>query len=136
MLLLPTRRSCGRSGRTTSFLKGRGSRTAIRSTVPGRIDALADASVQRSEVIEPLWKMEEKCFFSVRGWEGNGARGIRFDKIMVFEEYRSFDKFQQLRHAVGSGTLTLRVAEVLPASLLAWRWIGSKRSGPRGRTLC
>ncbi|WP_258366523.1 zinc-binding dehydrogenase [Curtobacterium sp. MCPF17_011] len=35
---------------------------------------------------------------------------------MVFSEYRSFDKLEQLRHAVESGTLTPRVAEVLPAA--------------------
>jgi hypothetical protein len=56
------------------------------------------------------------AFFSVRGWEGNGARVIQFEKIMVFEEHRSFDKLEELQHSVAGGTVTPRAADVLPAA--------------------
>lgn len=58
-------------------------------------------------------------FFDVRGWEGNGLRGIEFVRVMVFSEYRSFDELEQLGHAVESGTLTPWAAEALPASRAA-----------------
>ncbi|WIB78765.1 NADP-dependent oxidoreductase [Curtobacterium sp. MCPF17_002] len=111
--------------------RGAGFAAAVRALVPGGVDALADASVQKDEVVDAV--KDGGAFFSVRGWEGNGARGIRFDKIMVFEEYRSFDKLEQLRHAVESGTVTPRVAEVLPAARAAEAHERLEAGGTRGR---
>ncbi|MBA8989911.1 NADPH:quinone reductase-like Zn-dependent oxidoreductase [Curtobacterium pusillum] len=103
----------------------------VRDLVPDGVDALADASVQQDEVVDAV--SDGGAFFSVRGWKGNGARGIRFDTIMVFEDYRSFDKLEQLRHAVDSGTLTPRVAEVLPAARAAEAHERLEAGGTRGR---
>lgn len=111
--------------------RGAGFAAAVRAIVPSGVDALADASVQKAEVVDAV--RDGGAFFSVRGWEGNGDRGIRFDRIMVFEEYRSFDKLEQLRHAVESGTVTPRVAEELPAARAAEAHERLEAGGTRGR---
>lgn len=111
--------------------RGEGFAAAVRALVPDGVDALADAAVQRDEVVDAV--RDGGVFLDVRGWEGNGARGIRFEQIMVFGEYRSFDKLEQLRHAVESGTLTPRVAEVLPAARAAEAHSRLEAGGTRGR---
>jgi NADPH:quinone reductase-like Zn-dependent oxidoreductase len=111
--------------------RGEGFADAVRAIVPDGVNALADAAVQRDAVVGAV--RDGGAFFDVRGWEGNGARGIRFDKIMVFEEYRSFDKLEQLRHAVEGGTLTPRVAEVLPAGRAGEAHSRLEAGGTRGR---
>ncbi|MFS2073954.1 zinc-binding dehydrogenase, partial [Curtobacterium sp. CT11-133] len=58
---------------------------------------------------------------------------IRFEQIAVFAEYRSFEKLEQLRHAVESGTVTPRVAEVLPASRAGEAHERLEAGGTRGR---
>lgn len=94
--------------------RGGGFAAAVRALVPDGVDALADAAVQRDEVVEAV--RDGGVFLDVRGWSGDGSRGIRFEQVMVFSEYRSFDKLEQLRHAVEGGTVVPRVAEVLPAA--------------------
>ncbi|WP_336697147.1 NADP-dependent oxidoreductase [Curtobacterium sp. USHLN213] len=111
--------------------RGDGFAAAVRALVPDGVDALADAAVQRASVVDAV--RDGGVFLDVRGWEGNGARGIRFEQIAVFAEYRSFDKLEQLRHAVESGTVTPRVAEVLPASRAREAHERLEAGGTRGR---
>ncbi len=111
--------------------RGNGFAAAVRGLVPDGVDALADAAVQRASVVDAV--RDGGVFLDVRGWEGNGARGIRFEQIAVFAEYRSFDKLEQLRHAVESGTVTPRVAEVLPASRAGEAHERLEAGGTRGR---
>ncbi|MBT1681233.1 NADP-dependent oxidoreductase, partial [Curtobacterium aurantiacum] len=47
--------------------------SAVRELVPEGVDALADAAVQRDEVVDAV--RDGGVFFDVRGWQGNGARG-------------------------------------------------------------
>ncbi len=98
--------------------------------VHGGVDALADAAVQRDEVVDAV--RDGGFFADVRGWEGNGARGIRFERIMVFSEYTSFDLLEELRQAVEDGVLTPRVAEVLPATRAAEAHERLAAGGTRG----
>jgi NADPH:quinone reductase-like Zn-dependent oxidoreductase len=118
-------------GPTHAVARGDGFAAAVRELVPDGVDALADAAVQRAEVVDAV--RDGGVFLDVRGWEGDGARGIRFEQIMVFAEYRSFDKLEQLRHAVESGTVTPRVAEVLPASRAGEAHERLEAGGTRGR---
>jgi len=111
--------------------RGDGFADAVRAIVPEGVDALADAAVQRSAVVGAV--RDGGVFLDVRGWAGDGSRGIRFEQVMVFEEYRSFDKLEQLRHAVESGTVTPRVAEVLPAARAAEAHERLEAGGTRGR---
>lgn len=105
--------------------------SAVRELVPDGADALADAAVQRSSVVDAV--RDGGVLLDVRGWSGDGSRGIRFEQVAVFSEYRSFDKLEQLRHAVEGGTLVPRVAEVLPASRAGEAHERLEAGGTRGR---
>ncbi len=111
--------------------RGDGFAAAVRALVPDGVDALADAAVQRGVVVDAV--RDGGVFLDVRGWSGDGSRGIRFEQVAVFSEYRSFDKLEQLRHAVEGGTLVPRVAEVLPASRAAEAHERLEAGGTRGR---
>ncbi|GGL91836.1 zinc-binding alcohol dehydrogenase [Curtobacterium citreum] len=111
--------------------RGDGFAAAVRGIVPDGADALADAAVQREEVVDAV--RDGGVFADVRGWEGNGARGIRFERIMVFGEYTSFDLLEELRQAVEDGVLTPRVAEVLPAARAGEAHERLAAGGTRGR---
>ncbi|GAA3334595.1 NADP-dependent oxidoreductase [Curtobacterium albidum] len=111
--------------------RGDGFAAAVREIVPGGADALADAAVQREEVVDAV--RDGGVFADVRGWEGNGTRGIRFERIMVFSEYTSFDLLEELRQAVEDGVLTPRVAEVLPAARAGEAHERLAAGGTRGR---
>lgn len=111
--------------------RGDGFAAAVRGIVPDGADALADAAVQREEVVDAV--RDGGVFADVRGWEGNGARGIRFERIMVFGEYTSFDLLEELRQVVEDGVLTPRVAEVLPAARAGEAHERLAAGGTRGR---
>jgi len=111
--------------------RGDGFAAAVRGIVPDGVDALADAAVQRDEVVDAV--RDGGFFADVRGWEGNGARDIRFERIMVFSEYTSFDMLEELRQAVEDGILVPRVAEVLPASRASEAHERLEAGGTRGR---
>ncbi|TCU86075.1 NADPH:quinone reductase-like Zn-dependent oxidoreductase [Curtobacterium sp. PhB191] len=111
--------------------RGDGFAAAVRALVPDGVDALADAAVQRGVVVDAV--RDGGVFLDVRGWSGDGSRGIRFEQVMVFSEYRSFDKLEQLRHAVEGGTVVPRVAEVLPASRAGEAHERLEAGGTRGR---
>ncbi|MGW8432613.1 NADP-dependent oxidoreductase [Curtobacterium citreum] len=111
--------------------RGDGFAAAVRGIVPDGADALADAAVQREEVVDAV--RDGGVFADVRGWEGNGARGIRFERIMVFSEYTSFDLLEELRQAVEAGVLTPRVAEVLLAARAGEAHERLAAGGTRGR---
>ncbi|MFJ4073636.1 NADP-dependent oxidoreductase [Curtobacterium sp. NPDC089991] len=111
--------------------RGDGFAAAVRELVPDGVDALADAAVQRGVVVDAV--RDGGVFLDVRGWSGDGSRGIRFVQVAVFSEYRSFDKLEQLRHAVEGGTVVPRVAEVLPASRAGEAHERLEAGGTRGR---
>ncbi|RPE75709.1 NADPH:quinone reductase-like Zn-dependent oxidoreductase [Curtobacterium sp. PhB137] len=111
--------------------RGDGFAAAVRALVPDGVDALADAAVQRGVVVDAV--RDGGVFLDVRGWSGDGSRGIRFEQVAVFSEYRSFDKLEQLRHAVEGGTVAPRVAEVLPASRAGEAHERLEAGGTRGR---
>ncbi|WIB16628.1 NADP-dependent oxidoreductase [Curtobacterium sp. MCPF17_050] len=104
---------------------------SVRAVVPEGVDALFDCALQRDTVVPAI--REGGVFVDVRGWEGNGAPGIRFERVSVFSEYRSFDKLERLRHGVESGTIVPRVAEVLPAERAPEAHERLEAGGTRGR---
>jgi len=103
----------------------------MRDIAPDGVDALADTALQHEQVVPAV--RDGGVFLAVRGWQGNGARNIRFEQAMVFDEYRSFDKLDGLRQDVEDGVLTPRVAEVLPAAEAPEAHRRLEAGGVRGR---
>ena len=103
----------------------------IRSLFPEGVDAVADTALLHEGIVPAL--RDEGTFISVKGWKGEASRGIRFEAVMVFSEYRSQPKLDALRQAVEDGALTPRVADVVPAEQAADAHRRMEAGGIRGR---
>ncbi|PWI05647.1 alcohol dehydrogenase [Streptomyces sp. NWU339] len=111
--------------------RGPGFADAVRAIVPGGVDALTDASVQREEALPAV--RDGGVSIDVRLWKGTGERGIRFEQAVVADEYHSFGKLDALRQRVENRLLTPRVAEVLPAAEASQAHRRLEAGGVRGR---
>lgn len=103
----------------------------IREHFPEGVDGLADGAVLNELVIPAV--RDGGAFTSVRGFEGEAQRGIRFFKTFVFEYNGRFDKLDRLRQQVDDGTLTLRVAATYPMEQAAEAHKRLEAGGTRGR---
>ena len=111
--------------------RGEGVAARIRAAYPDGVDALADLSVQKQQVVAAV--RDGGAFVSVRGWQGEPERGIRFLVSLVSTDYRSQEGLVTLRERVEDGALTLRVADVLPAEQAADAHRRLDAGGVRGR---
>ncbi len=105
--------------------------TRIREHFPEGVDGLADGAVLNERVIPAV--RDGGAFTSVRGFEGEPQRNIRFFKTFVFEYYGRFDKFDRLRQQVEDGTLTLRLAATYPMDKALEAHRRLEAGGTRGR---
>jgi len=105
--------------------------TRIRKHFPEGVDGLADGAVLNELVIPAV--RDGGAFTSVRGFEGEPQRGIRFYKTFVFEYYGKRDKLDQLRQQVEDGTLTLRLAATYPIEQASEAHERLEKGGTRGR---
>lgn len=111
--------------------RGEGVADRIRQVRPDGVDALADGSVQRDQVVAAV--RDGGGFASVRGWEGNGERDIEFHTTWVRDYDRRADLLEQLRQQVEAGQVTLRVAEVFTAETAPEAHRRLEAGGTRGR---
>jgi NADPH2:quinone reductase len=81
----------------------------IRAHFPDGVDGLADGAVLKELAIPAV--RDGGAFTSVRGYEGDGQRGISFSKTFVREYDGETEKLDNLRQLVEDGAITLRVAE-------------------------
>lgn len=121
-------------GADTIVPRGDDMASAILASVPGGVDAVVDAAVQKELVTRAV--KPGGAFVSFRGWDGSGADGaddVRFIAVAVGDEYLSHDKLDSLRDAVERGAVTLKIAGVMPATEAgeAHRLLGA--GGTRGR---
>jgi NADPH2:quinone reductase len=85
----------------------------IRAVFPDGVDAIADTALLHEKVVPAL--RDGGAFVSLRRWKGEPTRGIRYEAAWVYSEYHSQAKLDFLRQSVEDGTLTPRVARVMPA---------------------
>ena len=111
--------------------RGEGVADRIREHAPDGVDALADGSVQ----MEPLAAAvrDGGGFASVRGWPGNGERGIRFHVTWVFDYAAEQAKLDRLRRQAEDGQVTLRVAGAVPMENASEAHARLEAGGTRGR---
>src|SRR5205085_2406020 len=84
----------------------------IREHYPDGVDGLADGAVLNELVIPAV--RDGGAFTSVRGFQGEPQRGIRFSRTFVANYDGEFDKLDRLRQQVEDGTLSLRLAATYP----------------------
>ncbi|MAS81762.1 MAG: alcohol dehydrogenase [Legionellales bacterium] len=89
-------------------LRGDGFSDRVREHFPDGVDAIADGAVLSQKVTAAV--KDGGVFNSLRGWQGTGERGMRFETTSVRSYAFEFDKLNKLRQQVEEGVLTLRVA--------------------------
>jgi NADPH:quinone reductase-like Zn-dependent oxidoreductase len=89
-------------------LRGDGFADRVREHFPDGVDGLADGAVLRGKASAAV--KDGGGFNSLRGWQGTGERGIRFETTSVRAYAFEFEKLNKLRQQVEEGALTLRVA--------------------------
>jgi NADPH2:quinone reductase len=111
--------------------RGDGVADRIREHHPDGVDGLADGSVQEAAVLPAV--KDGGVVTTVRGYRGNGERGLTVIPVMVREYAERRDALDRLREQVEKGTLTLRVAATFPAAEAAEAHRRLEAGGVRGR---
>ena len=89
-------------------LRGDGFADRVREHFPEGVDGLADGAVLRQKATAAV--KDGGVFNSLRGWQGTGERGMRFETTSVRSYAFEFNKLNKLCQQVEEGVLTLRVA--------------------------
>src|SRR5919107_4549095 len=84
----------------------------IRAHYPDGVDGLADGSVQDALVLPAV--KDGGAVATVRGYRGDGQRGLRFFPTLVRRVAEDRAPLDRLRQQAEDGVLTLRVARTLP----------------------
>lgn len=103
----------------------------VRLIVPEGVDALADGAVQNELAVGAV--RDGGAFATVRGWGGNGERGIAFHRTMVRDYDHRSDLLDALRRQTEGGLVTLRVAATYLPEQAAEAHARLEAGGTRGR---
>jgi NADPH:quinone reductase len=105
--------------------------TAIRRAVPGGVDALLDAAVMGAPVLPAV--RDGGQVIAVRPFAGETERDITVSLVLVFHHLHEADRLAKLAELAALRTLTLRVADALPAEHAAQAHRRMAAGGVRGR---
>lgn len=103
----------------------------VRQVVAEGVDGLADAAVQSEAALGAV--KDGGTMVTFRGYQGDGARGVRVHPVAVADMAKERGALTAVRDQVEAGALTLRVADVLPASEAAEAHRRLEAGGLRGR---
>jgi NADPH:quinone reductase-like Zn-dependent oxidoreductase len=103
----------------------------IRQAFPDGVDGLADGSVQGAVVLPAV--MDGGTVTTVRGYGGDGLRGLRVFPVYVRDMANDRAALDLLREQANVGTVTLRVARTFPASEAPEAHRTLEGGGVRGR---
>ncbi|MFI0777388.1 zinc-binding dehydrogenase [Streptomyces sp. NPDC021212] len=105
----------------------------IRVPAPDGVPGLVHGSVQTTWTVPAI--ADGGTLAELRGWSGPAERGIRVRPVMVPDGITDTEGLDTLRRQAEDGTLTLRVAEVLPADEAARAHRMLETGGLRGRVI-
>ncbi len=103
----------------------------IRKVAPEGVDGLADGAAQGALAVGAV--RDGGSFASVRGWGGDGERGVVFHRTSVRDYDHRSDLLGALRQQVEDGTVSLRVAATFPPEQAAEAHRLLEARGTRGR---
>lgn len=103
----------------------------FRALAPGGVDALLDGAVLNALVLPAI--RDGGGLATIRGWYGPADRGIHVHPVLVTESATDHARLLRLRDQAGTGELSLRVADVLPANEAAQAHRRLAKGGVRGR---
>ncbi|VXC08844.1 NADP-dependent oxidoreductase [Nocardioides sp. AX2bis] len=111
--------------------RGDGFADAVLREVPDGVDGLADGALLGEKALPAV--RDGGAVATVRGYEGDGSRGLRVTPVWVRDAARRRDALEELRALASDGRITLRVADVLPAGEAAEAHRRLEAGGVRGR---
>jgi NADPH:quinone reductase len=103
----------------------------IRELYPDGVDGLADGAVQ-DELVLPAVR-DGGTVATVRGYRGNGERGLRVHPVLVRSYAEEQAELDGLRELAEQGVVSLRVARTFPAEQAAEAHRLLEGGGIRGR---
>jgi len=111
--------------------RGAGLAERIRQVSPGGVDALLDAALLGPPALAAV--RDGGQFMAVRPFAGQAERDISVSVVQVARHLHEAGTLARLAELAASGTLTLRVADVLPAERAADAHRRLEAGGVRGR---
>lgn len=111
--------------------RGAGYAEAIREQFPDGVDGIVDAAVQVDEIV-PAAK-NGATIITIRGDNGERERGVTLKDVWVVNYDGEHTRLDILRQQVENGTITLRVADVLPKEEAPEAHRRMEAGGVRGR---
>lgn len=103
----------------------------FREHFPQGVDGLADGATLSALVIPAV--RDGGAFTSVRGFQGDPQRNIRFTTTQVRSYVQEWEKLDELRRQVESGAITLRIAQLYTADGASEAHRRLEAGGTRGR---
>jgi NADPH:quinone reductase-like Zn-dependent oxidoreductase len=111
--------------------RGSGFADQVRSLVPGGVPGLVDGANLDAGALPAI--ADGGAIATVRGWSGPAVRAITVHPVSAFTAATDTALLEELRDLAEDGTLTLRVADVMPAGLAAEAHRRLAGGGIRGR---
>jgi NADPH2:quinone reductase len=113
--------------------RGEGFASRVRAVCPEGVDGLADGALL-NELAIPAVRDGGK-FTAIRGYTGNGERGINFSQTFVRNYDCEWEKLDRLRQLTNDGVLTLRVADEVNPDKAGEAHARLEAGGTRGRLI-
>jgi NADPH:quinone reductase-like Zn-dependent oxidoreductase len=111
--------------------RGNGFADAVRGLQPQGVDAIIDAAVQTLDILPAI--RDGGHFVPLRGWSGTLPRGIVAHPVMVSDHVHASATLSEIAQLVDDGSLTVRVADVLPPESATEAHARVAQGGVRGR---
>jgi NADPH:quinone reductase-like Zn-dependent oxidoreductase len=103
----------------------------IRRELPDGVPGVIDGAGLNAGILPAI--ADGSSLATLKGWSGPAQRSISIYPISSFDAARNTDLFDHLRQLAEDGTLTLRVAEVMPAARAGEAQRRLAAGGLRGR---
>jgi NADPH2:quinone reductase len=103
----------------------------IRGLVPGGVPGVIDGANLAAAALAAI--ADGGTLVTVKGWSGPGERGISVHPVSAFDSFTDTALLDGLRALAEDGTLSLRVADVMPARDAARAHQRLAAGGVRGR---
>ncbi|MFI5955940.1 NADP-dependent oxidoreductase [Cryptosporangium sp. NPDC051539] len=103
----------------------------LRGQYPDGVDGLADGALLNAAVLPAV--RDGGAVTTVRGYAGDGERGLRVMPVVVRKYAEELEKLDELRKLAEQGSLTLRVADTYPADRAVEAHRRLEAGGTRGR---
>ena len=111
--------------------RGNGLTSQIRRLVAGGVPGLVDAASLDAAALPAI--ADAGAIATVRGWAGPAERGVTVHPVSAFAAVTDTALLEELRDLAEDGTLSLRVADVMPARYAAEAHRRLAAGGVRGR---